>query len=123
MDIAGQAKAGAFAYIAGQAKAGAFAYTAKQAKTGAFERSVAQRLVDNAISLCQFQESRSLVRGGISIQQDVKPDLFEADARSRHVVTTILPTCSFDSMYRCASTIWSSVNVRAMTGFSLPDAS
>src|SRR5271166_6433676 len=41
-------------------------------------RSVAQRLVDNAIPLRQFQESRSLVRGGIGIQHDVKPDLFEA---------------------------------------------
>src|SRR5271168_4241300 len=37
-----------------------------------------------------------------------------------YTVTTILPICAFDSMYRCASTIWSSVNVRAMIGFNFP---
>lgn len=37
-------------------------------------------------------------------------------------VTTIFPTCSLLSMKRVASTISSSLKVRAMTGFSAPEA-
>jgi hypothetical protein len=38
--------------------------------------------------------------------------------RPNYTVTTILPICSFDSMYRWASTISSSLNVFAMMGLS-----
>lgn len=42
-------------------------------------------------------------------------------ADSFQTVTTILPFCRLDSMYRWASTMASSEKVRSMIGFSAPD--
>jgi hypothetical protein len=47
-------------------------------------RAAAQRLVDYAIALSQFQEPRSLVRSCLRVQDDAKPDLFEADLSIFH---------------------------------------
>ena len=41
-----------------------------------------QRPVDGAISLSQFYQPRSLIRSCVRVQDDAKPDLFEAD---RHI--------------------------------------
>jgi hypothetical protein len=40
--------------------------------------------------------------------------------RAPHTVTTIFAICSFDSMYRCASTMSLNGKVRAMTGCNFP---
>lgn len=63
---------------------------------------------------CSPQATRSRRRGKGGERRDDRP---------HHTVTTIFPTCWFDSRYRWASTIWSSGNVFAMIGLKLPSAS
>src|ERR1700687_1324610 len=71
--------------------------------------------------LCVLQQSVTLTRLGDN--DDIVARQTRATPICYGTVTMILPSCSFDSRYRCASTIRSNGKTLAMTGFSLPPAS
>ena len=48
-------------------------------QTHGHPRAATERLIDDAISLSQFHKPRLLVRSCVRVQDDAKPDLFEAD--------------------------------------------